>query len=144
MSLNKIIAIAGKPGLYHLIKQTRGGFIAESLLDKKRLSVNIQQNVSVLSEIAIYTLEKEVPLKDVFLSIKNKENGNKTSVGPKEGKDKLEEYFFDILPNYDEDRVYASDIKKVIQWYNLLQDKELLNDLDKDAEKISTVEEQAE
>ncbi len=144
MSLNKIIAIAGKPGLYHLIKQTRGGFIAESLLDKKRLSVNIQQNVSVLSEIAIYTLEKEVPLKDVFLSIKNKENGNKTSVGPKEGKDKLEEYFFDILPNYDEDRVYASDIKKVIQWYNLLQDKELLNDLDKDAEKSSTVEEQAE
>ena len=144
MSLNKIIAIAGKPGLYHLIKQTRGGFIAESLLDKKRLSVNIQQNVSVLSEIAIYTLEKEVPLKDVFLSIKNKENGNKTSVGPKEGKDKLEEYFFDILPNYDEDRVYASDIKKVIQWYNLLQDKELLNDLDKDAEKPSTVEEQAE
>ena len=144
MSLNKIIAIAGKPGLYHLIKQTRGGFIAESLLDKKRLSVNIQQNVSVLSEIAIYTLEKEVPLKDVFLSIKNKENGNKTSVGPKEGKDKLEEYFFDILPNYDEDRVYASDIKKVIQWYNLLLDKELLNDLDKDVEKISTVEEQAE
>ncbi len=144
MSLNKIIAIAGKPGLYHLIKQTRGGFIAESLLDKKRLSVNIQQNVSVLSEIAIYTLEKEVPLKDVFLSIKNKENGNKTSVGPKEGKDKLEEYFFDILPNYDEDRVYASDIKKVIQWYNLLLDKELLNDLDKDVEKSSTVEEQPE
>ena len=144
MSLNKIIAIAGKPGLYHLIKQTRGGFIAESVLDKKRLSVNIQQNVSVLSEIAIYTLEKEVPLKDVFLSIKNKENGNKTSVGPKEGKDKLEEYFFDVLPNYDEDRVYASDIKKVIQWYNLLHDKGLLDDLEQDEKKSSTVKEQAE
>lgn len=144
MSLNKIIAIAGKPGLYHLIKQTRGGFIAESLIDKKRLSVNIQQNVSVLSEIAIYTLEKEVPLKEVFLSIKTKENGNKTSVGPKEGKDKLEEYFFDVLPNYDEDRVYTSDIKKVIQWYNLLHDKGLLDNLEQDVEKSSTINEQAE
>ena len=143
MSLNKIIAIAGKPGLYNLIKQTRGGFVAESLINKKRLSVNIQQNVSVLSEIAIYTLEKEVPLKDVFKSIKDKENGNKTSVGPKEGKDKLEEYFFNILPNYDEDRVYASDIKKVIQWYNLLHEHGLINDLDNDVKPAETIEEDA-
>lgn len=111
MSLEKIIAISGKPGLFKLVTQTRAGFVAESLIDKKRLSVSIQQNVSVLSEIAIYTLTEEVPLKSVFAKIKEKENGQPTSVAPKDSKDKLEEYFFDILPDYDEDRVYVSDIK---------------------------------
>jgi hypothetical protein len=127
MSLEKVLSIAGKPGLYKLIAQTRGGFVAESLLDKKRLSVNVRQNVSVLSEIAIYTLTEEVPLKKVFESIKKKENGQQTSVKPKESKDKLEEYFFDVLPDYDEDRVYVSDIKKVMQWYNLLQEHNMLD-----------------
>jgi hypothetical protein len=130
MSLDKVISISGKPGLYKLITQTRGGFVAESLVDNKRISVSIQSNVSVLSEIAIYTLTEEVPLRQVFLNIKKKENGALTSVKPKDSKDKLEEYFFDVLPDYDEDRVYASDIKKVIQWYNLLQQHDMLNDLE--------------
>jgi hypothetical protein len=132
MSLEKVLAIAGKPGLYKLIAQTRGGFVAESLIDKKRLSVNVQQNVSVLSEIAIYTLSEEVPLKDVFKNIKKKENGGQTSVKAKDSKDVLEEYFFEVLPDYDEDRVYVSDIKKVIQWYNLLQEHNML-DLEEDS-----------
>ena len=141
MSLEKIIAIAGKPGLYSLVKQTRSGFIAESLIDKKRSSFSTSQNVSVLNDIAIYTLEEELPLKTVFKKIKEKESGKIASVGPKESKDKLEEYFFEILPNYDEERVYASDIKKVIQWYNLLHKHELLDKLDveedkKDIEKV--------
>lgn len=122
MSLDKILAIGGKPGLYKLITQTRGGFVAESLLDKKRTTVGLRSNVSVLSEIAIYTLDEELPLQAVFLKIQEKEDGGKTSVGHKEDKLKLEEYFFEILPNYDEDRVYASDIKKVIQWYNILHE----------------------
>jgi len=130
MSLEKIIAIAGKPGLFKLITQTRAGFVAESLIDNKRLSVNVQQNVSVLSEIAIYTLTEEVPLKKVFLKIKEKENGQQTSVSAKDSKDALEEFFFNILPDYDEDRVYVSDIKKVIQWYNLLQTHNLLDALE--------------
>jgi len=130
MSLEKIIAIAGKPGLFKLITQTRAGFVAESLIDNKRLSVNVQQNVSVLSEIAIYTLTEEVPLKKVFLKIKEKENGQQTSVSAKDSKDALEEFFFNILPDYDEDRVYVSDIKKVIQWYNLLQTHDLLDALE--------------
>lgn len=142
MSLEKIIAIAGKPGLYNLVTQTRGGFVAESLIDKKRLSISVHQNVSVLSEIAIYTLEEEVPLREVFKSIKEKENGNATSVGHKDGKDKLEEYFFDILPNYDEDRVYPSDIKKVIQWYNLLHKHDLLGNLDADAKETQNTDEE--
>ncbi|MBD0832041.1 DUF5606 family protein [Aestuariibaculum sediminum] len=136
MNLDKVLSIAGKPGLYKLVAQTRAGFVAESLIDNKRISVGIQQNVSVLSEIAIYTLTEEVPLKQVFENIKAKENREIASVAPKASKDKLEEYFFEILPDYDEDRVYASDIKKVIQWYNLLQKHGLLEDFnDEEAEE---------
>lgn len=141
MSLDKVLAISGKPGLFKLIAQTRGGFVAESLLDSKRISVSVQQNVSVLSEIAIYTLTEEIPLKQVFINIKTKENGAQTTVKPKDSKDKLEEYFFDILPDYDEDRVYASDIKKVLQWYNLLQQHNMLGILDEDLESKSDEEE---
>ena len=127
MGLEKILSVAGKPGLYKLITQTRSGFVAESLLDGKRISVGLRSNVSVLSEIAIYTLEEELPLREVFLKIQEKENGGKTSVGHKEDKLKLEEYFFEVLPNYDEDRVYASDIKKIIQWYNILVDQDIVD-----------------
>lgn len=133
MSLDKILAIAQKPGLFKLVTQTRTGFVAESLIDSKRIAVNIRSNVSLLSEIAIYTLTEEVPLKDVFKKIRTKENGNQTSIGHKESKDVLEEYFFDVLPDYDEDRVYPSDIKKVIRWYNLLQKNNLLDLLDEES-----------
>ena len=143
MSLEKVLSISGKPGLYKLIAQTRGGFVAESLMDNKRISVSVQNNVSVLSEIAIYTLTEEVPLYKVLKSIKDKENGAPTSVKQKDSKDKLEEYFFGIKPEYDEDRVYASDIKKILQWYNLLQKHDMLDKLesDDDSKKISDEEE---
>lgn len=120
MSLDKIVAISGKPGLFELKTQTRSGFVAESLLDGKRVTVGLRNNVSVLSEIAIYTLTEEVPLREVFAKIAEKEEGKETRVKHKDSKDTLEEYFFEVLPDYDEDRVYASDIKKVVQWYNLL------------------------
>jgi len=125
MALDKILSIGGRPGLYKLLTQTRTGFVGESLLDGKRLTVGLRSNVSVLSEIAIYTLEEEIPLREVFQKIKEREGGNKTSVSHKADKLELEEYFFEILPNYDEDRVYPSDIKKIIQWYNILVDKEI-------------------
>lgn len=140
MGLEKILSVAGKPGLYKLITQTRTGFVAESLMDGKRISVGLRSNVSVLSEIAIYTLEEELPLREVFLKIQEKENGSKTSVGHKEDKIKLEEYFFEVLPNYDEDRVYASDIKKIVQWYNILVDKEL-TDFSQEESEVSSDEE---
>ncbi|MGS0524631.1 DUF5606 family protein [Zobellia nedashkovskayae] len=125
MSLDKILSIGGKPGLYKLVTQTRTGFVAESLIDQKRITVGMRSNVSILSEIAIYTLDEELPLRDVFLKIQVKEKGGKTSVAHKAEKIKLEEYFFEILPNYDEDRVYASDIKKVMQWYNILHENNI-------------------
>ncbi|OIQ29646.1 MAG: hypothetical protein BM564_05400 [Bacteroidetes bacterium MedPE-SWsnd-G2] len=141
MGLDKILSISGKPGLYKIVTQTRGGFVAESLIDGKRLTVNIHSNISILSEIAIYTLTEELPLREVLLKIKTKEEGNATSVGHKDGKDALEAYFFDVLPEYDEDRVYASDIKKIVQWYNLLQKNELLAVLDEDKSEEVTEEE---
>ena len=119
MSLEKILSISGKPGLYHLMNQTRNGFLAESLIDGKKISVNARQNVSLLSEIAIYTLTEELPLREVFSKISEKENGGE-AISHKSTRDELEEYFFEVLPDYDEDRVYPSDIKKVLQWYNLL------------------------
>lgn len=125
MVLDKILSIGGKPGLFKLLTQTRSGFVGESLLDGKRVTVGIRSNVSVLSEIAIYTLEEEVPLREVFQKIKEKEGGKKTSISHKVEKIQLEEYFFEILPNYDEDRVYTSDIKKIIQWYNILTENKI-------------------
>lgn len=127
MSLDRILAISEKPGLFKLITQTRTGLVAESLVDGKRLAVNLRNNISLLSEIAIYTLSEEVPLKSIFQKIKDKENGAPTSVSHKDSRDTLEEYFFTILPDYDEDRVYPSDIKKVIRWYNILQQNSLLD-----------------
>ncbi len=122
MSLDKILAISGKPGLYELKTQTRSGFLAESLLDGKKISVSIRNNVSVLSEIAIYTFTEEVPLREIFKKIQEKEGGEQ-AISHKESKDKLEAYFGEVLPDYDEDRVYVSDMKKVIQWYNILHSK---------------------
>lgn len=122
MELEKVMSISGKPGLYELKAQTRGGFIAESMLDGKKISVNMRHNVSLLSEIAVYTYTEEVPLREIFQKIKEKENGGE-AINHKESKQKLESYFNEILPDYDVDRVYISDIKKIIQWYNLLVSK---------------------
>ena len=122
MKLYKVLSISGKPGLYELKAQTRGGFVAESMLDGKKISVNMRHNVSLLSEIAIYTYTEEVPLREVFQKIYDKENGGE-AISHKESKAKLEDYFREVLPDYDEDRVYISDIKKILQWYNLLVSK---------------------
>ena len=122
MELDKVLSISGKPGLYELKAQTRGGFVAESMLAGKKISVNIRHNVSLLSEIAVYTYTEEVPLRDIFQKIYEKENGGE-ALSHKESKEKLEAYFAEVLPEYDVDRVYISDIKKILQWYNLLVSK---------------------
>jgi len=142
MALDKILSIGGKPGLYKLLTQTRAGFVGESLIDGKRITVGLRNNVSVLSEIAIYTLDEEVPLREVFQKIKEKEKGAKTSIGHKEEKIKLEEYFFEILPDYDEDRVYASDIKKIVQWYNILHEQGITDFSESDEEDVANDEEE--
>lgn len=123
MQLDKIISIGGRPGLFEVHAQTRTGVIAISLVDGKRTNANARNQVSLLSKINIYGLEKEVPLKEVLTMIHNKEEGKQCSVKPKSPADELEAYFFDVFQDYDEDRVYPSDIKKIIQWYNILAKK---------------------
>ena len=119
MSLEKIVAITGKPGLFEIISQSKGGLIVESLIDKKRLPINAMHNVSVLNDIAIYTYEEEVPLRIVLKTIADKHE-NKEAISHKESNANLTSFFSEVLPDYDEERVYTSNIKKVIQWYNLL------------------------
>ncbi len=119
MSLEKILAISGKPGLYELKVQTRSGFLAESLADGKKINVGLQSNVSLLSEISVYTYDGEKPLAEILKAIAEKED-NKPTISHKEDKEKLEAYFAEVVPNYDTERVYASDIKKIINWYNML------------------------
>ncbi|KQO22528.1 hypothetical protein ASF10_09135 [Flavobacterium sp. Leaf82] len=128
MNLEKILAISGKPGLYVLKVQTRTGFVAESLTDGKKITVNLKSNVSLLSEISIYTYDGEKPLTEVMQRIATKENKGQ-AISHKEDNAKLAAYFKEILPDYDEERVYPSDIKKVLNWYNTLQAKGLVTDL---------------
>lgn len=126
MNLDKILAISGKPGLYVLKVQTRSGFVAESLLDGKKITVGLRNNVSLLSEISMYTHSAEKPLAEVMRSIAQKEN-NGAAISHKEDNATLTAYFREILPDYDEDRVYPSDIKKVLNWYNTLQAKGMVS-----------------
>ncbi|EHQ44356.1 MULTISPECIES: DUF5606 family protein [Myroides] len=127
MSLEKVLAISGKPGLFELIVQTRTGFIAESLVDGKRSTVGLKNNVSLLSEISIYTHEGEIKLFDVFKNIATKEN-NGEAISHKASDPELVAYFQEVLPNYDSERVYNSDIKKVLNWYNIVQKRGLIQE----------------
>jgi len=119
MGLKKIVAITGRPGLFKIISQTKGGFLVESLVDKKRIPINVIHNVSVLNDIAMYTYEDEIPLREIIKTIAQKYK-NKATISHKETNQNLVSFFREILPNYDEDRVYTSNIKKLVQWYNVL------------------------
>ena len=127
MSLQKILAISGKPGLFELKIQTRTGFVAESFLDGKKITVGMRSNVSLLSEIAVYTYNEEIKLAEVFKAIATKENDEPTTISHKDDNSILTTYFREVLPEFDEDRVYPSDIKKIINWYNMLQPKGLVS-----------------
>jgi hypothetical protein len=137
MNLEKILSISGKPGLYALKVQTRTGFLAESLVDGKKISVGLKVNVSLLSEISIYTINEEKPLTEVMRNIAIKEDEG-PAISHKEDNATLVAYFLGILPEYDSERVYPSDIKKVLNWYNLLQSKGMVS---KEEPKIENAEE---
>ncbi|MGL5636396.1 MAG: DUF5606 family protein [Bacteroidales bacterium] len=118
--LKLILSISGKPGLFKLISQGRGNIIVESLVDKKKVPAYAHDKVISLNDISIYTLDGETPLKEIFTTIAKKENGAQASIDPKSDAKALRAYFAEILPDYDEERVYPTDIKKVITWYNIL------------------------
>lgn len=126
MQLDKILSISGRPGLFEMEAQTRGGITAISLIDDKRISSPVSRQISFLNEIQVYCIGKEVPLNEIFNRILKHESGSIAKVSPKASNIDLKSYFFGIIENYDEERVYPSDIKKIIQWYNLLVAKNLI------------------
>ncbi len=119
MDLKGILSIGGYGGLFKLIKQTKNGFIVESLTDKKRMQAFATSKISTLEDIAIYTDDSEVHLKDIFKKIFEKEDGKQT-ISHKASSEDLKSFFIELLPDYDRERVYVSDIKKVVNWYNVL------------------------
>ena len=137
--LKKILSISGKPGLYKLVSQSRNMIIVESLIDGKRMPTYARDKVVTLSDIAMYTETKEVPLREVLESMKKMENGAKASVDPKAEPNVLREYLAKVLPDFDRDRVYPTDIKKLVSWYNLL----VTSGNDDFSEETKTQEEEA-
>ena len=135
--LKGILAISGEAGLFKMISQTKNGIVVESIETKKRIAANATNKISSLEDIAIFTDEEEVPLADVFKSIKAKVDSGSV-ISPKASAKELKTYFKEVLPDYDEDRVYTSDMKKVFKWYNLLSAQNMLDFSDKKEEKEST------
>lgn len=121
-----ILAVSGHQGLFKHIAESKNNIIVESLETGKRMPVYSSSKVSALDDIAIYTNTADVPLKEVFKAISDKENGGKT-ISHKSSANEMKKYFEEVLPEYDKDRVYVSDIKKVFLWYNILQEKEMLD-----------------
>jgi len=119
MEFSKIIAVSGKPGLFQVVSQSKNAVIAESLIEKKRIAINTTQNVSLLENISIYTYDEDMPLLEVFVAMYEKTTG-KEALSHKENSKNLTAFFLEVVPNYDDERVYVSNIKKVIQWFNLL------------------------
>jgi len=120
--IETILAISGKPGLFRLVSRGNRNLIVETLdAQKKRMPAFSADKVISLADIAMYTNEKEVPLREVLKSIKEKENGKVASIDyGKASKEELYTFLGEVLPNFDRDRVYPSDIKKLVQWYNIL------------------------
>ena len=124
--LNSILAISGTPGLFKLVSQGKNMIIVESLLDKRRMPAYGSEKIISLGDIAMYTDEEDIPLRQVFKSIQTKENGAKIAKDVKKaGNEELRAYLQEVLPNFDRDRVHTSDIRKLVQWYNLLVDNGL-------------------
>ncbi|MBK5284675.1 MAG: DUF5606 domain-containing protein [Bacteroidia bacterium] len=139
MELKEIFSIAGMGGLYKVASQTKSGFIMESLADGKKSPVSTTHRISSLGDISVFTASDDMPLAEVLKIMHAKTNGT-ISVDLKADNDTLKKYFKTIIENYDEQRVYASDIKKMLSWYLILKDKLDFETLgkEKDAEESAT------
>lgn len=131
------MAVAGYPGLYQYVAQGRNGIIVESLEDNKRANIPASAKVSALGEIAIYTDDEEIALRQVLLSIKEKMSGGPALDAKKATNDQLKKAMEEVLPNYDRERVYASDMKKLFSWYNILQKNDMLEFDPEEAEEVA-------
>jgi hypothetical protein len=131
MNLKGIIAISGRPGLFKVVAQGKNNVIVESMIDKKRFPAYASEKISTLEDISIFTYDEDVKLTEVLKSIYDKNEG-KEGISHKEDIKVLEKELKNHLPNYDQERVYASDIRKVFQWYNLLQKADLLKPIEEE------------
>jgi hypothetical protein len=141
--LKGILSISGQSGLFKMVAESKNNIIVESLDTLKRMPVHSTSKVSALEDIAIYTETAEVPLREVFKAISDIENGGQ-AISSKSSVNELKTYFENIVPEYDKGRVYISDIKKVLLWYNILQEKELLDFSETEEEKKETEGEELE
>ena len=141
MNVEGIIAVTGKPGLFKVVGQTKNGVIVVGLEDDKKVAMNSTSKMSALQDIAIYSYTEEIPLVDVLERIRVKEEG-KATIGHKASAAVLTEFFRGILEDFDEERVYPSDIKKVISWYNTLQKAGLAVETVKETEEVAEVVEE--
>ena len=119
MELKEILAISGQPGLYKYVAQSTRGVIVESLVDGRRLNAPASSKVSALTEISMYTEGDDIPLAEVFTCI-YAHTGGKEAISHKESPEKLRAAFGEVIPEFDRDRVHASDIKKCFSWFNTL------------------------
>ena len=126
MKLNEILTIVGKSGLHQLVSRSKSGIIVESLIDHKRYPIFGNDRVSTLEEITMFGITEDLPLKSILKNIFDLENGGK-AINPKSSNDDLKKYMLKVFPDYDKDRVYVSDMKKLFSWYNQLLEHNILN-----------------
>jgi hypothetical protein len=119
--LKEILAVSGKPGLFRLVSKGKNLLVIESLADKKRFPAYVRDKVISLADVSVYTTEDEVSIRNIFTAVKEKEAGKNVSMDlVKAQPDELRSYFAEILPDFDKERVYVSDIKKMLKWYDIL------------------------
>ena len=139
--LKEILSISGKPGLYKMVSQAKNMLIVESLVDGKRMPAYTRDKAVSLGDIAIFTDTGEVTLGEVLEKLKTKENGKEASINPKSDNDTLRNFMEEVLPDFDRDRVYPSDIRKIVQWYNLLIKNDITEFLPDEEDDESEVKE---
>lgn len=130
MDLSGIISIAGMSGLYKVVAQTKNGLIVESIVEKKRIPTYATHRISALEEVSVFTTGDDIPLKDVFQKIVDKLSGG-SALDSKSPDEQLKSFLAEVVPEYDKERVYISDIRKIISWYNILQKNDLLKEKEK-------------
>lgn len=143
--IRNILAIAGRPGLFKIVKQGKNMLIVSQLATGKCQPAYARDKVSSLGDISIYTITDDKPLSEVFELIKAKNEGNKVDIKAIGGDSEIREYFAGILPEFDNDRVYTADIKKIFSWYNQLIDAGIIDFTDSDeAEETKSEESSAD
>lgn len=143
MNLKGFISITGKPGLFKVVGQAKDRLIVESLTDGKRMPAFASQKISALEDITMYTTDDDVPLGEIIQKIYDKENGG-ACISANEESAKLHAYFAEVLPNYDKERVYNSDVKKLFSWYNMLQSSGTFTKIQEEEKKAAEKTAEAE